>query len=104
MKFDYEHFEEDKKIVLDGADNIHDEFIHKIKYHDYSFMYSEDEDVWKKGTYSIYEIKNLFGILIGMCGIDPQELVNECLSLFPNTGDSHELARNEITKWFNEYL
>ena len=92
------------EIKLDSAQDIHTEFINKIKRHDYSFMYSEDTDVWKKGTYSIYEIKNLFGILIGMCGVDPQELIDECLSLFPNTGDSHELARNEITKWFNEYL
>ena len=92
------------EIKLDSAQDIHTEFINKIKRHDYSFMYSEDTDVWKKGTYSIHEIKNLFGILIGMCDIDAQELVNECLSLFPNTGDSHELARNEITKWFNEYL
>ena len=92
------------EIKLDSAQDIHTEFINKIKRHDYSFRYSEDTDVWKKGTYSIHEIKNLFGILIGMCGMDPQELVNECLSLFPNTGDSHELARNEITKWFNEYL
>ena len=92
------------EIKLDSAQDIHTEFINKIKRHDYSFMYSEDTDVWKKGTYSIHEIKNLFGILIGMCGMDPQELIDECLSLFPNTGDSHELARNEITKWFNEYL
>ena len=92
------------EIKLDSAQDIHTEFINKIKRHDYSFRYSEDTDVCKKGTYSIHEIKNLFGILIGMCGMDPQELVNECLSLFPNTGDSHELARNEITKWFNEYL
>lgn len=92
------------EIKLDSAQDIHTEFINKIKHHDYSFMYSEDADVWKKGTYSIHEIKNLFGILIGMCGMDPQELVNECLSLFPNTGDIHELKRDEITKWFNEYL
>ena len=92
------------EIKLDSAQDIHTEFINKIKRHDYSFRYSEDTDVWKKGTYSIHEIKNLFSILIGMCGMDPQELIDECLSLFPNTGDSHELARNEIKKWFNEYL
>ena len=92
------------EIKLDSAQDIHTEFINKIKRHDYSFMYSEDTDVWKKGTYSIHEIKNLFGILIGMCGMDPQELVDECLNTFPGEGDFDTLARNEITKWFNEYL
>ena len=83
---------------------IHQHLIEQITKHDYSFMYSEDNDVWAKGKHEIEEIKNTLGILVGMGRRDPQELLDECLSEFPNEGDYHTLARNEITKWFNEYL
>ena len=92
------------EIKLDNGQAIHDEFISKIKSHDYSYMYSEDNDVWKKGTYSIYEIKNLLGVLIGMCGMDPQELLDECLGMYTNEGDYHNLVRSEIKKFFKDYM
>jgi hypothetical protein len=83
---------------------IHDEFIRLIKAHDYSYMYSEDNDVWAKAKASMNSIKTMLGVLVGICRIDPQELLDECLGMFTNEGDYHNLVRNEIKKWFNEYI
>jgi hypothetical protein len=83
---------------------IHDEFIRLIKAHDYSYMYSEDNDVWAKAKASINSIGSMLGVLVGVCRIDPQELLDECLGMYTNEGDYHNLVRSEIKKWFKDYM
>jgi hypothetical protein len=82
---------------------IHDEFIRLIKTHDYSYMYSEDNDVWAKAKASMNSIGSMLGVLVGVCRIDPQELLDECLGMYTNEGDYHNLVRSEIKKWFKPY-
>jgi hypothetical protein len=83
---------------------IHDEFIRLIKAHDYSYMYSEDNDVWAKAKASMNSIKTMLGVLVGICRVDPQELLDECLSMYTNEGDYHNLVRSEINRWFEDYI
>lgn len=83
---------------------IHDEFIRLIKAHDYSYMYSEDNDVWAKAKASMNSIKTMLGVLVGICRVDPQELLDECLGMYTKPGNYHELVHNEIKRWFNDYI
>ena len=82
---------------------IHDEFIRLIKTHDYSYMYSEDNDVWAKAKASMNSIKTMLGVLVGICRVDPQELLAECLAMYTNEGDYNSLVRREINRWFEPY-
>jgi hypothetical protein len=74
---------------------IHDEFIRLIKAHDYSYMYSEDNDVWAKAKASMNSISSMLGVLVGVCRIDPQELLDECLGMYTNEGDYHSAGFTE---------
>jgi hypothetical protein len=83
---------------------IHDEFIRLIKTHDYSYMYSEDNDVWARAKASMNGIITMLGVLVGICRVDPQELLDECLAMYTNEGDYHNLVRSEINRWFEDYI
>jgi len=83
---------------------IHDEFIRLIKAHDYSYMYSEDNDVWAKAKASMNSIKTMLGVLVGICRVDPQELLDECLGMYVKPGNYHELVHNEIKRFFKDYM
>lgn len=93
-----------EKSANEGEIRIRKLLSEQIRRHDYSFWFSEDKDVWSKGVAEIEQIKGTIGVLVGLCRIDAQELLDECLAEFAGEGDYKQLARKYITKWFNEYL
>ena len=65
---------------------MHEKLINAIKRFDYTFMYSEDNEVWAKAREERNYIKFHILALINMHDYKKEQLLNECLSLHdPNS-------------------
>ncbi len=81
-------------------EQLHKDLLKEVRAHDYSYMYSESDEVWSKAKQSIFDIQFRILTLVIMHSFDREKLLNECLSLFtPQYLEG--LPHREINKFFN---
>jgi len=81
-------------------EQLHSDLIQNIKAHDYSYMYSEDNEVWAKAKQSKFDIQFHIASLVVNHNYNREDLLNECLSLF-DANYYEGLMHKEINKFFN---
>ena len=81
-------------------EQLHKDLLKNLKTHDYSYMYSESEEVWAKAKQTIFDIKFSIITLVLISNYNKDELLNECLALFPPQY-LEGLPHREINKFFN---
>jgi len=87
---------------------LHIEFIDQLKSHDYSYMMSDDHNVYMRGRNNEKQIQEKLHALIGICRYDGHDLLDEVISLVPqryNDVDSNgnDLTHRVIKSWFKPY-
>lgn len=93
-------YEEESKLYV--------EFMNEVKVHDYSYMMSDDHNVYMRGRNKEKQIQEKLHALIGICKYDVSELLDEVISLVPqryNDVDSNgnDLTHRVIRGWFKPY-
>lgn len=86
-----------------SEDDLTDELLETIKWHDYSYMFSDDDRYWRSGTESEKRIKELVHSLIAVFKADGEKLLEDCLDSVPEQyvdGLTHKTIRG----WFRNYL
>lgn len=87
---------------------LHIEFIDQVKSHDYSYMMSDDHNVYMAGRNNEKQIEEKLHALINICRYDGHDLLDEVISLVPqryNDVDSNgnDLTHRVIRGWFKPY-
>ena len=82
---------------------LRNEYFEKIKQHDYSYMFSDDDRYYTAGVRSEKLIKELVHSLIAICRVDAEELYEESLSEVREQYFDG-LCHKVIKGWFNDYL
>jgi hypothetical protein len=81
-------------------EQLHKDLLKDLRVHDYSYMYSESEEVWLKAKQTRFDIQFRILNLVIMHNYNREHLLNECLGLFtPQYLEG--LAHREINKFFN---
>jgi len=87
---------------------LHSEFIDDVIHHDYSYMMSDDHNVYMRGRNNEKQIQEKLHALINICRYDGHDLLDEVISLVPqryNDVDSNgnDLTHRVIRSWFKPY-
>ena len=87
---------------------LHIEFIDQVKSHDYSYMMSDDHNVYMRGRNNEKQIEEKLHALINICRYDANDLLDEVLSEVKqqyNDVDSNgnDLTHRVIRSWFKDY-
>ena len=93
----------DMNDVMWEETNVRDEYFQKIKEHDYSYMFSDDNRSWLAGTKSEKQIKELLHALISVCRVDAERLLEDSISEVSEQyidGLTHKVIRG----WFGDYI
>ena len=79
---------------------MHENLIDAIKRFDYTYMYSEDNDVWAKAKEERNNIKFHIHSLINLHYFKKDQLLNECLSIHePNSLEG--ITHKQIKSFFD---
>ena len=87
---------------------LYNEFIDEVKRHDYSYMMSDDDRVYRNGRSVERQIEEKLHILISVCRYDADDLLDRVLTLVKqeyNDRDSNgdDLTHRVIKGWFKPY-
>jgi len=87
---------------------LYSEFMDEVKRHDYSYMMSDDHNVYMNGRSFERQIEEKLHILISVCRYDADDLLDRVLSLVKqeyNDKDSNgdDLTHRVIKSWFKPY-
>jgi hypothetical protein len=87
---------------------LYNEFMDEVKVHDYSYMMSDDHNVYMNGRNKEKQIEEKLHALISICKYDSYDLLDEVLTLVPqqyNDRDSNgdDLTHRVIKGWFKYY-
>ena len=87
---------------------LYSEFMNEVKVHDYSYMMSDDHNVYMAGRNNEKQIQEKLHALINICRYDGHDLLDEVISLVPqryNDVDSNgnDLTHRVIRGWFKPY-
>jgi len=87
---------------------LHIEFINEVKLHDYSYMMSDDHNVYMRGRNNEKQIQEKLHTLINICRYAADDLLDEVISAVPqryNDIDSNgnDLTHRVIRSWFKPY-
>jgi hypothetical protein len=87
---------------------LYGEFMDEVKRHDYSYMMSDDDRVYRNGRSVERQIEEKLHILISVCRYDADDLLDRVLSLVKqeyNDKDSNgdDLTHRVIKGWFKPY-
>jgi hypothetical protein len=87
---------------------LYGEFMDEVKRHDYSYMMSDDDRVYRNGRSVERQIEEKLHILISVCRYDADDLLDRVLSLVKqeyNDRDSNgdDLTHRVIKGWFKPY-
>jgi hypothetical protein len=88
---------------------LYSEFMHEVVYHDYSYMMSDDHNVYMNGRNHEKQIEEKLHALINICRYDGHDLLDEVISAVPqryNDVDVHgnDLTHRVIRGWFKPYV
>jgi hypothetical protein len=87
---------------------LYTEFMHEVVYHDYSYMMSDDHNVYMNGRNHEKQIEEKLHALINICRYAADDLLDEVISAVPqryNDVDSNgnDLTHRVIRSWFKPY-
>jgi ribosomal protein L16 Arg81 hydroxylase len=87
---------------------LHIEFMDEVKRHDYSYMMSDDDRVYRNGRSVEKQIEEKLHALINICRYDASDLLDEVLTNVKqeyNDKDSNgdDLTHRVIKGWFKPY-
>jgi hypothetical protein len=88
---------------------LYGEFMSEVKTHDYSYMMSDDHNVYMNGRNHEKQIEEKLHALINICRYDGHDLLDEVISAVPqryNDVDVHgnDLTHRVIRGWFKPYV
>lgn len=88
---------------------LYTEFMDEVKVHDYSYMMSDDHNVYMRGRNNEKQIQEKLHALINICRYDAYDLLDEVFTLVPqrfNDVDANgdDLTHRVIRGWFNPYV
>ena len=88
---------------------LYSEFLDEVKSHDYSYMMSDDHNVYMNGRNKEKQIEEKLHALINICRYDGYDLLDEVITLVPqryNDVDKNgdDLTHRVIRSWFNPYI
>ena len=94
--------------AYDEESKLHIEFMSEVKRHDYSYMMSDDDRVYRNGRSVEKQIEEKLHALINICKYDASDLLDEVLTNVKqeyNDRDSNgdDLTHRVIKGWFNPY-
>ena len=95
--------------AYDEESKLHIEFMSEVKTHDYSYMMSDDHNVYMNGRSREKQIEEKLHALIGICRYDGHDLLDEVISLVPQQYNDVDKNGNDLTHrvirgWFNPYV
>jgi hypothetical protein len=95
--------------AYDEESKLHIEFMSEVKTHDYSYMMSDDHNVYMNGRSREKQIEEKLHALIGICRYDAYDLLDEVMTLVPqrfNDVDENgdDLTHRVIRGWFKDYV
>jgi hypothetical protein len=88
---------------------LYSEFIDEVKRHDYSYMMSDDHNVYMNGRNKEKQIEEKLHALINICRYDGHDLLDEVISLVPQQYNDVDKNGNDLTHrvirgWFKPYV
>ena len=94
--------------AYDEESKLHIEFMDEVKRHDYSYMMSDDDRVYRNGRSVEKQIEEKLHALINICRYDASDLLDEVLTNVKqeyNDRDSNgdDLTHRVIKGWFKPY-
>ena len=94
--------------AYDEESKLHLEFMSEVKTHDYSYMMSDDHNVYMNGRSREKQIEEKLHALINICRYDASDLLDEVLTEVKqeyNDRDSNgdDLTHRVIKGWFKPY-
>jgi hypothetical protein len=94
--------------AYDEESKLHIEFMSEVKRHDYSYMMSDDDRVYRNGRSVEKQIEEKLHALINICKYDASDLLDEVLTNVKqeyNDRDSNgdDLTHRVIKGWFKPY-
>jgi hypothetical protein len=94
--------------AYDEESKLHIEFMSEVKKHDYSYMMSDDDRVYRNGRSVEKQIEEKLHALINICKYDASDLLDEVLTNVKqeyNDKDSNgdDLTHRVIKGWFKPY-
>ena len=94
--------------AYDEESKLHIEFMSEVKLHDYSYMMSDDHNVYMNGRSREKQIEEKLHALINICRYDASDLLDEVLTEVKqeyNDRDSNgdDLTHRVIKGWFKPY-
>ena len=95
--------------AYDEESKLHIEFMSEVKTHDYSYMMSDDHNVYMNGRNKEKQIEEKLHALINICRYDGHDLLDEVISLVPQQYNDVDKNGNDLTHrvirgWFNPYV
>lgn len=87
---------------------LYSEFIDEVTRHDYSYMMSDDHNVYMNGRNKEKQIEEKLHALINICRYDGHDLLDEVISLVPQRyndvdENGNDLTHRVIRGWFKPY-
>ena len=88
---------------------LYSEFMHEVVYHDYSYMMSDDHNVYMNGRNHEKQIQEKLHALINICRYDGHDLLDEVISSVPQRYLDADVNGNDLTHrvirgWFKPYV
>ena len=95
--------------AYDEESKLHIEFMSEVKTHDYSYMMSDDHNVYMNGRSREKQIEEKLHALISICKYDGHDLLDEVISLVPQQYNDVDKNGNDLTHrvirgWFEPYV
>ena len=113
QKLKKENMNKNNDAFIDDAYNeeskLYGEFLDEVKSHDYSYMMSDDHNVYMNGRNKEKQIEEKLHALINICRYDGHDLLDEVISLVPQQYNDVDKNGNDLTHrvirgWFNPYV
>lgn len=88
---------------------LYSEFLDEVKSHDYSYMMSDDHNVYMRGRNNEKQIQEKLHALINICRYDGHDLLDEVISSVPQRYLDADVNGNDLTHrvirgWFEPYV
>jgi len=88
---------------------LHIEFMNEVKLHDYSYMMSDDHNVYMRGRNNEKQIEEKLHALINICRYDANDLLDEVLTEVKQEyndvdENGNDLTHRVIRGWFSQYV
>lgn len=88
-----------------NKEELYQDFIKNIQYHDYSYNYSDDHRAWERGQDELDKITDQLATLIKTHQFDPILLLGDCLNARSeqyNDGLTHRIIKGLFDKYINK--